>query len=626
MSSADAETKNIPKEDVGTIEFPFSPDDLYLYNLSDPIINSLKLTYFDHLTNKAKIPIQKELNELEDAQNKLLYDNKTNKKKTNDGTDEETTLSYLNSRSPYIFFKSNLLNSININGDISDEDAEKIDDDNSNRNDNVNQEEIKSFSIYKNFFDQSQLNDPINTLKSFKKQYHSALSSKKTNESYSTLFMIGGGHFVAAIISHNQSSLSSNSSSLNNISKNFRFNLNNYENNSIDNYLQSKIQLINHKTFHRYTTRKKQGGSQLNFDNSSNKNVKSAGSTMRRNNELLLIDDIINLFNDWKSYLKNSKSIYIKFNANNAIYKKIITHLHTILNNNTSKIKNYPFTTYRPSLHEIKLAWIKLSYISIENLPKLNQSHIKKLNLIKNQKEKEKQKTFQKDYNSDDEDDNNLNSDDEEKINEDYALELIKLMKKSKAPAFISYLRSNQIDPSAYRFPSKFTNDYKFTPTLLHYAAQNKLSHMAYILMNNLKIDPTITNINNKTPWDLINKTDLATRNSFQLARFNLGESFCSWESSKVGPPLSKKQIEQVNQKNQEIEKKIQLDEKRELKSVLRKEKGKITEKKPAQSSKILLKTNDLSSLSDEQRRRIMREQRARAAEKRLKMFMDSKK
>lgn len=44
---------------------------------------------------------------------------------------------------------------------------------------------------------------------------------------------------------------------------------------------------IEHKSFHRYTTRKKQGGAQSSLDNSKGK-AKSAGAAMRRQNELLL--------------------------------------------------------------------------------------------------------------------------------------------------------------------------------------------------------------------------------------------------------------------------------------------------------------------------------------------------
>jgi len=46
-------------------------------------------------------------------------------------------------------------------------------------------------------------------------------------------------------------------------------------------------QAIVHKTFHRYTTRRKQGGAQSTSDNSKGK-AKSAGSALRRYNELAL--------------------------------------------------------------------------------------------------------------------------------------------------------------------------------------------------------------------------------------------------------------------------------------------------------------------------------------------------
>lgn len=47
-------------------------------------------------------------------------------------------------------------------------------------------------------------------------------------------------------------------------------------------------EILNHKTFRRYTTRRKQGGSQMAFDRKSGRAARSAGASLRRANEVQL--------------------------------------------------------------------------------------------------------------------------------------------------------------------------------------------------------------------------------------------------------------------------------------------------------------------------------------------------
>lgn len=47
-------------------------------------------------------------------------------------------------------------------------------------------------------------------------------------------------------------------------------------------------EMKSHRTIHRYTTRRKQGGSQSTKDNQSSHSIKSAGSHIRRQNEVKL--------------------------------------------------------------------------------------------------------------------------------------------------------------------------------------------------------------------------------------------------------------------------------------------------------------------------------------------------
>jgi hypothetical protein len=70
-----------------------------------------------------------------------------------------------------------------------------------------------------------------------------------------------------------------------------------------------KDKAVCHKTFQRYTTRRKQGGAQSASDASGK--AKSAGATLRRYNEAALKQDVAALLTEWKDVLKNVDIIFL---------------------------------------------------------------------------------------------------------------------------------------------------------------------------------------------------------------------------------------------------------------------------------------------------------------------------
>ena len=84
---------------------------------------------------------------------------------------------------------------------------------------------------------------------------------------------------------------------------------------------EQAVDIIQSKTFHRYTTRRKQGGSQSASDNARGK-ANSAGSSIRRYNEQALIQEVRELLHDWKNQLAECTAIYIR--ANGASNRKIL--------------------------------------------------------------------------------------------------------------------------------------------------------------------------------------------------------------------------------------------------------------------------------------------------------------
>ncbi|CAI5759066.1 unnamed protein product [Candida verbasci] len=341
----------------------------------------------------------------------------------------------------------------------------------------------------------------------------------------SALFMVGGGHFAGAIVENNK--------------------------------------FIKTKTFHRYTTRRKQGGSQSASDNSRGK-ANSAGSSIRRYNEQALAQEIKELIKSWE--LNECENIFIR--ANGVTNRKIIFDAVE----KDSRVRNFPFTTKRATTSELKRAWDELMSVHHVELPKVDQ----KQEVIKEQpkiiKIKEKQD------------------------------ELIPLLKKQNKSKIIQYVKEHNIDVNTHKVNN--------TP-LLHFATTNNLHHTIQVLVADLHASPLV--FTHKYPAELADKE---TRKVFQQIRFKLGENYCDWDKAKVLPAKSKEQFDKELKEQQEKER---LDKQQRIKQELAK-KAEMELKKPKfQSVNKLGQGESLNGLTDQQKMRIMREQRARAAEARMK-------
>jgi hypothetical protein len=457
-----------------------------------------------------------------------------------DDDDNNSSISHLNTKSPFLLFKAN---------DIP---------------------ENKVLAVYKSLFNESELlKTPLESLKSFTSVHKSGKSA---------LFMIGGGHFAGAIISH--------------VAKDTRGNVSRTESKA-----EQAVNIIVSKTFHRYTVRKKQGGSQSASDNARGK-ANSAGSSIRRYNEQALMKEVRELLVEWKHHLAECSSIFIR--ANGAANRRILVgYPDAVISNDDKRLKGFPFTTKRATTSELKRAWVELSYLKIVDMPKVNQKAINKK--LKSPSPHESKASTIKEAPSE---------------NDKHTTELVGLIKRQKAPKLITYIKQHKIDVNEFRLTPELL--YVQYPTLLHYAASNGLTHIVQVLLVNLNSDPTVQNIFSKTPAEIAEKN---TRKTFQIVRQKLGESAHDWKAAKVGPPRSKEDIEK---EEKEEEQKLKSEKQRLIQEQLDR-KTELELKKPTfQSSGTTggnppFKVNELSGLSEQQQMRLMREQRARAAEARLR-------
>ncbi len=128
------------------------------------------------------------------------------------------------------------------------------------------------------------------------------------------VFLLGGGHFAGAVFDNGKPIL--------------------------------------HKTFHCYTIRAKQGGSQSSKDNKSGgSHPKSAGASLRRYNEASLIQHVRDLVSSWTEQLKTCHRIF--FRAPGGSRAVLFGGKDPLLDRSDPRLRSIPFPTKRATFHEV---------------------------------------------------------------------------------------------------------------------------------------------------------------------------------------------------------------------------------------------------------------------------------
>lgn len=455
--------------------------------------------------------------------------------------DNESLISHMNTKSPFLLLKSPLLTS------------------------------TQAFGAYKALFDSETLESGA-VLAALKH-----MNIEESRNGISVLLMIGGGHFAGAVISHQQTKSKGNP-------KNHKESLE-----------AQRVVVLDSKTFHRYTTRRKQGGSQSASDNARGK-ANSAGSSIRRYNEEALKKEVHELLLTWADYISKAQHIFIR--ATGAASKKILVGYEGAeIKSSDKRVKLFPFTTKRATLSEVKSAWVKLTHLVPLDLPKTKNIPEKKSTgtNLPSKKTPEPVLLSESDMHS---------------------KEIITLLRKSKAPFLINYLKKNSIDVNACFTPE---DQYYHAPTALHYASSQGLHHMVKVLLTNLKADPTVVNENGLTAAQLASSEQV--KSTFQVCRANLGESYCDWAAARVG---AAKTAEEVVKEAEEVKQRAREDTARAIKEELA-NKTELEMKEPTFASggrlggeKVISQISSTSGMTEQQKMRFMREQRARAAMARM--------
>ncbi|TPX47436.1 hypothetical protein SeMB42_g03324 [Synchytrium endobioticum] len=319
---------------------------------------------------------------------------------------------------------------------------------------------------------------------------------------YFTLFMTGAGHFAGAVFD------------------------------------VSTGKALVHKTIHRYTTRRKQGGAQSANDKSKG-NAHSAGAGLRRYNEMALEKDIHELMVSWKDQIQKSSLIFLRASQSS---RKAFLADSAVLKSNDDRIRGYPFTTRRATYTELQRAYRELTAIrtgdaTCSTTQDNNSTDgpqappMPKAPVIPPPSLPQEQQL------------------------DPYLFKIIDLTRRGKVDLLATALETLPESVTAKLLDSEGTS-------LLHVAASSNQPAVVDVLLSKHNANPCVKNMRNLRPYDVA--TDKDTRNAFRRVMHRFPDLW-DWKDAHVPSPLSPEMEEEQKAKDK-IRKAVQREKEKAAK------------------------------------------------------------
>lgn len=383
---------------------------------------------------------------------------------------------------------------------------------------------------------------------------------------------------------------------------------------------QRQAIVMAHKTFHRYTTRRKQGGGQSANDSAKGA-AHSAGSSLRRYNEVALEQEIRALLSEWRDMISNAQLIFVR--ATGSSNRRILfgPYEGQVLHHNDPRNRTFPFSTRRATQAELMRSFVELTRVKV--------SEVDEAALAAAAAEAEEAATTSKSSSTTKPAAATAAPPKPSKEDEEAALhtgQLTALIRRSKAPALLSYLSTNAL-PTEYAFFPPDAQAHHHAPTPLHLAASTNSSACVAALLVKAGADPTLRNGEGRTAFELCGER--ATRDAFRVARHELGEGRWEWSEARVPEGMSKAEAEKRGERERADAEKRESERRKGEEERLAREGPKVEDRvrqggsvlglsKTVQKTAEEKREEEARGLTPEMRQRMERERRARAAEARF--------
>lgn len=406
------------------------------------------------------------------------------------------------------------------------------------------------------------------------------------------LCMIGGGHFAGMIVAL-APKMGKNATGVG----------------------QREATVLAHKTFHRYTTRRKQGGAQSSNDAAKGA-AHSAGSSLRRYNEGALTNEVRDILGQWKPLISSSELLFVRATGNTNRRTLYGPYDGQVLLQDDPRIRGFPFTTRRATQAELMRAFVELTRVKVSQVDEaalaataaaqeLSASPAKSISKPSAPKRSEEEETTIL-----------------------HTSQLQAMIRRSKAPALLNYLMMNNLSPNFVFYPPQSKQNHH-TPTPLHLAASLNSPVIVFALITKAGANPAILNPEGKAAFELAG--DRPTRDAFRVARWTLGEQRFDWVQAKVLSSLSKDEADKRDQREKEEDTSRETERRRVETERLRAEDAKkVNDSKMERRGGATLggggektgaekREEEARGLTPEMRQKLERERRARAAEERIR-------
>ncbi|KAI1766118.1 hypothetical protein GGR53DRAFT_233530 [Hypoxylon sp. FL1150] len=461
------------------------------------------------------------------------------------------------------------------------------------------------FGIYRAIFGLDESKDEGNIVEVIKNKQLEPIAAPKpradgapsqTNYKGPHIFlcMIGGGHFAAMIVS-----LAPRQTKQGSVGP-----------------LNREATVLAHKTFHRYTTRRKQGGSQSANDNAKG-NAHSAGSSIRRYNEQALTDEVRLLLQDWKGLLDTSELLFIRATGSTNRRTLFGPYEGQVLRANDPRIRGFPFSTRRATQNELMRSFIELTRLKVREIDPSQEVKTQDESSTKAPSKPAKPTAP------------TLTEEEETALL--HTSQLQAFIRRSKLPALLSYLKNNDVSADFLFQPADSQPNYH-APTPLHLAANQNSAPLVLGLLTKGGANPTLKNKEGKTAFELAG--DRATRDAFRVARseLELGKNAGSWDwdAARVPAALTRDEAEQRDERERKEADRKEAERRKAEEERLKSEGPRVPNGNGKGRGKSLLeggvaksaqerRVEEARGLTPEQRVRLDRERRARAAEERFR-------
>ncbi|EGE82845.1 hypothetical protein BDDG_05789 [Blastomyces dermatitidis ATCC 18188] len=463
-----------------------------------------------------------------------------------------------------------------------------------------------SLGIYRALFTNIEQEEPDHLLESLKnKQYRAApyqpnkashandkISELQQPTPHIFLCMIGGGHFAAMVVALTPEIIKKPG--------------------GIE---ERQARVLAHKTFHRYTTRRKQGGSQSAAD-AAHGAAHSAGASIRRHNEAALQTEIRQLLEGWKEMIDQAQLLFVRATGNTNRRILFGPYDGQVLRQSDARLRGFPFTTRRATQGELMRAFTELTRVKVSHIDEAAlalEAEKQCEALSKSPKPPPQQSQRQKPK---------LSSEEETLLV--HTAQIQALIRRSKVPALISYIANNSI-PASFTFHTSSPQQTHHSPTPLHLAASSNSPAIVLALLTKCNSDPTVLNGEGKPPFDLAG--DRPTRDAFRVARHELGETKWNWDAAHVPSAISKMEADSRTERERQAAADAEASRRKaEAERLKREDAERAIGNAKRQGGRILLektvaekREEEMRGMTPEMRARLERERRARAAEERIR-------